>query len=142
MPFTTYGAKNLLDHFFGVDVWDVPTICIGLSTADPGMEGDGLAEPSGNGYARVELGESSGGGWETSVDADSSGASFHAYISNDSVIQFPTPSGSWGTVSHVCLFDAPSGGNLLAYLELVDSQSIVSGNNVRFLANQLIFRLG
>jgi hypothetical protein len=117
--FSTYLANKMLDHTFKVASYTVPTnIYCGLSTANPGDSASGLAEPSGNAYARTVK-----NAWDTAA----SGAS-----QNSSAITFPTATGSWGTITHAALFDASTAGNMLMYGALGTSQSVVNGNVVEF----------
>jgi hypothetical protein len=54
--FSNYLENELLDHVFGAAAYSAPaTLYVGLSTADPTDDDSGLAEPSGNGYARVAV---------------------------------------------------------------------------------------
>jgi len=140
---------ELLDHVMGVGAYTVPTnICIGLSTADPLDDASGLAEPSGNGYARVTLNT-----WNTAASRA---------ITNNGVITFPTATGAWGTITHWAIFDAATSGNMLAHGSLSASKAVVSGNTpsiasaaisvsfstggiTTFLANELldhVFKVG
>ena len=101
MSFSNYLENSLLDHLFDKAAFSAPTIYVGLSTADPLDDGSGLAEPGGGNYARVVT---SSGNWNSAVAG---------VIDNSASIIFATATASWGTISHVCLFDAVSGGNLL-----------------------------
>lgn len=111
MSLSDYGENLLLEYLFSGSVWAA------LSTADPGENGSGLVEPSGGSYARVEIGT---GNWT----AASGGVKTNAVV-----VTFPTPSGAWGTITHVALMDAISGGNLLASCPLPLSQ-IVTGTSI------------
>lgn len=123
--FADYWENEILDHLFGKGNYTPPTIYVGLSTADPTDDATGLAEPSGNAYARVAT---SGANW----NAASSGT-----IDNANDITFPEASGSWGTLTHFVLFDAASGGNMLAHGSLSVSKSISSGDTAKFAAGDL-----
>lgn len=123
--FSDYWENEILDHLFGKGSYTPPTIYVGLSTADPTDDGSGLAEPSGSGYARVET---AGSDWDAAV----AGA-----LDNANAIQFAAATGSWGTITHFALFDAISGGNMLAHGALSASQSITSGKTARFAAGAL-----
>lgn len=57
--------------------------------------------------------------------------------SNTSAIEFPTATASYGTVSHVGVFDASTGGNLLAYAALTTSKAIDTGDVLRVPAGDL-----
>lgn len=117
--FSTYLANKMLDHMFKVAAYTVPTnIYVGLSTANPTDSAGGLAEPSGNAYARTVC---------NTWDAAAGGAS-----ANTAAVTFPTATGAWGTVTHSALFDASTAGNMLMYGALGTSQAVVNGNVVEF----------
>ena len=61
--FADYWENEILDHLFGKGSYTPPTIYVGLSTADPTDNASGLAEPSGNSYARAAT---SGADWNVS----------------------------------------------------------------------------
>jgi len=48
--------------------------------------------------------------------------------SNNGAITFPSPTASWGTVTHFGIFDAASSGNLLFHGALTASKTINSGD--------------
>jgi hypothetical protein len=124
--FGNYLENKVLDHVFGKAAYTAPTIYVALSTADPTDDGSGMAEPSGNGYARVQTAAAD---W----DAASGGA-----LDNANAIEFPQASGgSWGTITHFALFDASSGGNMLAHAALSAPKTIGDGDTARFSAGAL-----
>ena len=123
--FADYWENEILDHLFGKGSYTPPTIYVGLSTADPTDDASGVAEPSGNAYARVQT---AGSDWNVA----SGGA-----IDNANDINFPEATGSWGTITHFALFDATSGGNMLAHGSLNTSKAIDSGDTARFAAGDL-----
>ena len=51
--------------------------------------------------------------------------------SNSGAIEFPTATANYGTVSHVGVYDASSGGNLIAYAALSTSKVIETGDVFR-----------
>jgi len=57
--------------------------------------------------------------------------------SNTSAVEFPTATASYGTVSHVGVFDAVTGGNLIAYAALTTSKVIDTGDVLRVPAGDL-----
>ena len=123
--FGNFWENEILDHVFGKGSYTPPTIYVGLSTADPTDDGSGIAEPSGNGYARVQT---AAGDWA----AASGGA-----ISNANDIVFPEATGSWGTIAYFFLSDASTGGNMLAHGSLGTSKAIGSGDTPKFAAGDL-----
>lgn len=127
MSFSDVLEGELLDHFFDIGAYSAPTIYIGLSTADPGDDASGLAEPSGNGYARQAC-----AAWTRTTST----------VDNDAAITFPEATGSWGTISHACIFDAVSGGNLLISFALDSPLAVSSGEVARFAAGELNVTLG
>lgn len=123
--FSNYLENELLDHLFGKGSYSPPTIYVALSTGDPLDNGSGLAEPSGNGYARDQT---DGTDWNVA----SGGA-----IDNANAIVFSEATGNWGTITHFALMDAASGGNLLVHGALSTSKSIDSGDTAEFAAGDL-----
>lgn len=104
-------------------------IYVALSTADPTEDGSGLAEPVGNGYARVQHSDNTAtpGNWTVSGDQ----------ATNTVEIDFGTATGSWGTITHFALFDASSGGNMLHFGSVTTSKSVGNGDPVKFPASTL-----
>jgi len=127
--FSDYWENEVLDHLFGKGSYSPPAIHLALSTADPGDDGTGLSEPSGDGYARAVT---SAVDWSLA----SGGA-----LANADAIEFPEASGAWGTVTHFALFDATTGGNLLAHGALAHAKAIGSGDSARFAAGDLEIHL-
>lgn len=123
--FGNFWENEILDHVFGKGTYTPPTIYVALSTADPTDDGSGMAEPSGNGYARKQT-----------AAADWNAASAGA-IDNANAIEFPEATGSWGTITHFALFDAAIGGNMLGHGTLSQSKSVGSGDTVKFAAGEL-----
>lgn len=115
---STYLANELLDHAFRNAAYSQPTIYVALSTANPKDDFSGLAEPTGNNYARKAH-----SAWE----AAAGGAT-----ENTGVIQFNTPSGSWGAITYAAIIDALTGGNGLLYAAVSQSQTPGNGDDVEF----------
>jgi hypothetical protein len=103
---TDYSADNVLNYIVGKTAMpSLPTTYLALFTAVGGDSGSGFTEVSGNNYSRVAL----SGDWNSaSGDAPST-------ITNSSTITFATPSGSWGTIIAWGIYDAATGGDLLAW---------------------------
>lgn len=85
------------------------SVYVGLSTTEPNADGTNVTEPVGNGYARVLLGHSG------QSMTQKMGTVANGHVENDEIIYFPEATGSWGTITHFCIFDRASGGNLLAF---------------------------
>lgn len=88
---------------------------IALFTSAPSDAGGGT-ECSGGSYAREAVGASGFG-------AASGGA-----ITNTSEFKWADATADWGTVTHIGLFDAATGGNLLVYGALTSSVAITNGD--------------
>jgi len=115
--------NELLDHVMGVGAYTPPaTVYLGLSTADPLDDASGLAEPSGNGYARQSI---------------AFNAAASRKVENTALVTFPQASGAWGTITHWALFDAESAGNMMAHGSLAVSKTVVSGNTPSVAANEV-----
>lgn len=121
MSFSNFLESEILDHVFGGNAYTAPgTLYLALFTSNPDEDGSGT-EVSGTSYAR------------TSVAFTVSGNT----ASNTAAVEFPTAGGSWGTVSHVGIYDASSAGNLMAYAALTTSKAIESGDVFRIPAGDL-----
>lgn len=126
MSFSNFLELEVLDHVFRNSAYTAPSnIYVALFTAAPNDAGGGT-EVSGNGYARQVM----------AFSAASSGS-----ISNSGSVEFPTATGSQGTISHMGLFDASSSGNLLAYGALTASKTVGSGDVFRFNASSVTISL-
>jgi len=120
-----YLEGELLDHVLNGNTYTAPTsVYIALFTAAPSDSGGGT-ECSGGAYERATV----TGGFTISGTA--------TRASNTSEIPFPTASGSWGTVTHVGIFDASTGGNLLFHGALTTSRSVVADDIFSFPADAL-----
>lgn len=127
MSASNYLESIILDHILGNTAYSAPaTVYIGLHTADPGETG-ATAELSGGNYSRVAVTNNS-----TNWPAASGGSK-----SNGTAINFPTPSGTWGTVTHWSIWDASSSGNCLFSGALSTSKTINSGDPVSFAISAL-----
>jgi len=121
MSFTNFLETEILDHVFAGAAYTAPsTKYIGLFTAAPGETGGGT-EVSGSAYARQSM------AFATSGDT----------TSNSSAVEFPTATGSWGTITHVGIFDASSSGNLMVYATLTASKAITTGDVFRVPSGDL-----
>jgi hypothetical protein len=58
-------------------------------------------------------------------------------ITNAEIIEFPSATGAWGTITHFALYDASSGGNVLAFGTLGVEKEPTDGDTPRFAAGLL-----
>ena len=56
---------------------------------------------------------------------------------NTGAVEYPTATAGYGTVTHVGIFDASTGGNLIAYAALTASKTIDTGDVLRLPAGDL-----
>lgn len=103
------------------------TLYIALHTSDPGESPDGSTEVSAGDYSRV--GVTTGTGFSTSLNPTE--------FSNANEVSFGTATNDWGTVSHVSLWDASTGGNCLAAYGLSTSKAINTNDEATFPAGDL-----
>lgn len=125
MSFSNYLENKVLLHVFGATAYTAPTtLYVALFTTDPGEAGTGT-EVSGGSYAR-----------QTATFTVSG-----ATATNTAAVEFPTATASWGTITYAAVYDAVSGGNLLASGALTASKTISSGDVFRIPASNLSITL-
>ncbi len=128
MSKSNYLENALLSHELGHSTFTRPaTHYFALFTAAPNDAGGGT-EISGSGYARASA-TNDGSLWSS----PSGGSSANALP-----VQFPEPSGSWGTATHFGIFDAASGGNLLRWGALTTPRAFDSGFIPFFPAGSIV----
>jgi len=122
--FSTYLENKIIDHMLRNQSYTPPTtVYVALFTADNGLEGGVITgEVSGGSYARQAL----------TLTAASDGES-----SNSSDITFPQATADWGTITHVALMDASTGGNVLMYSALDASKTVNNGDTFKINAGDL-----
>jgi hypothetical protein len=133
-----YLENKLVDQLFrGQTAPTTSTLHVALLTAAPSDSGGGT-EVSGNAYARVAV-ASSLTNWAGTQSAGSTTASSGTggQTSNNTVITFPTPTATWGTVTHFGIYDAATGGNLLFFGTLTIAKTINQSDTVSFPAGSL-----
>lgn len=124
---SNYLENKLLDHSLGKTSFTMPaTVRLALYTSDP-TDADSGTEVTGGSYARQPLTVSAASGGATANDAD---------------IEFPVATANWGTITHVGIRDAGSGGNLLWHGALAASKAIDSGDQFKIAAGDLDVTLG
>ena len=122
MSFVNSFETTVLQWGLTTDAVTRPTTWyVGLFTSDPTDTGAAGTEVSGGSYARVAV--------TFSVSGDTA--------SNTASIEFPTATANWGTVSHIGVHDAASGGNMLVHGALTSSKAIDSGDVFRIPTGDL-----
>jgi hypothetical protein len=122
--FSDYLEDKVLDHVFGGTAYTAPTtLYVALYTVAPTDTGGGT-EVSGGGYVRKTAAFTVSGTNPTTA-------------SNSAAVEYPTATANYGTVVAVGIFDALSGGNLLAYANLDTSKVVSTGDVFRFNTGDL-----
>lgn len=116
---SNYAEKLLLDWLMTTGSATRPTAWyVALYTAAPSDSGGGT-EVSGSGYARQTV---------TFAAASTPGGT----TSNTGAVTFTAAGGSWGSISHIGLHDALSGGNLLWHGAMTAAKTIADGDTLEF----------
>lgn len=124
--FSDYTENLVLNWLLTTNSATRPTAWyVGLFTAAPSDTGGGT-EVVGNAYARVATGTLSVTGTSPTT------------ATNSAAIEFAAASGgNWGTVTYAAIFDASTGGNMLAWAALTTSRTINDGDVFRIPAGSL-----
>jgi hypothetical protein len=126
---TDFLELKLLDHSLGTTSYTKPTnvyLALFTSATSDAAGGTEVSTAGGSLYARQAV----------TFSAAASGSATHA-----ADIAFPVAGASWGTITHIALFDAATGGNMLWHGPLNASKAIGSGDQFRMPAGQLTVSL-
>ena len=114
---TNYLAHKLLDLVYGGQAFTAPaSLYVGLSLQAERSDGV-VTEPTGGSYARVAV----------TNDLTKFPAAANRQKANAALIQFPAPTGAWGTILSFFIADASSGGNVLVMANLATPIAVASG---------------
>jgi len=127
--FNDYTESLVLNWLFTTNSATRPTAWyVGLFTSAPSDTGGGT-EVSGSAYARKATGTITVSGTATTA-------------TNSAAIEFAAASGgNWGAIGWAAVFDASSGGNMLAWAPLTTSRTINDGDVFRIPAGSLTITL-
>jgi hypothetical protein len=126
MSLTNTYENAALEALMRGQSWAPPTH-LALLTADPGEPGT-LTEVAGGSYARVAIGT------PTTFWSAASGST----VANAATIDWPKATAPWGTVTHIGLMTAASGGALVARAPLSAAKTIDANDIFRIEAGQLV----
>lgn len=105
--FSDFHGRKVIDYTTGKTAMPtLPTVYVALFTAVGADDGTGFTEVSGGSYARKGT---AGSDW------NAASGSAPASTTNAAALTFPVATADWGTVIAFGLYDAPTGGNLLAW---------------------------
>jgi len=94
---------------------------LGLFTSDPTETGSAGTEVSGGGYVRKAVTFTVSGNEAT----------------NSAAIEWDAATASWGTVTHIAVMDALTGGNMIASNALTTAKAIATDDIIRVPAGDL-----
>lgn len=128
--FSNYLEEKIIECSLRGGTWPtITTIYIALFTADPGETGTANeVNPAGTwtNYARVDAadGGAISSGWSASADGVSSNAKAITFAANNGSADV--------TVTHIGIFDAATGGNMLYHAPLASSKTLKQGDVLSF----------
>jgi len=123
MSLTNAFETHTLQYLLTTDSVTRPTSWyIGLFTSDPTDTSAGTEVSTGTGYARTAV--------TFTVTGDTA--------SNSAAVEFPAASGgNWGTISHIGVMDAATGGNMIVHSALTTAKAINDGDVFRIPTGDL-----
>jgi len=124
--FSNYLENALINAVLRNTSYTSPTtVYVALFTSDPTDAGSGT-EVSGGSYARTSV---------------TFGAPSNGVTTSNADCTFPQATASWGTVTHIGLYDASTSGNLLFHTPLDTSKTIDSGDIFKIASGSLTVTL-
>lgn len=144
---SNYLENKLIDHLLRTTTFSQPSvIAIALCTTAPTDASTGatiVEVPDANNYSRQTLNPLNAN-WEATQGGTSGASSGTGGATSNAVdVDFPAPSGSWGTITHVAVCDSATwgAGNVLFHGALTTPISPTSGDEVVITAGDLTFTL-
>ena len=119
---TDYMEDRIVNFMRNTAITGHALVYVALFTTATSDDGTGT-EVSGNGYAR-EL-------------AGLSAPSPSGVTTNASDITFTTATGSWGTITHLALYDASTTGNMIMHSAVDVEKTVASGDTYKINAGDL-----
>lgn len=121
-----YAENKLLNHILGIEAFAMPEkIYIALFTSDPTDAAIGT-EVTGGGYERKNV----TGTFSKATTGTSSNNIDHL---------FPAAKSLWGTITHIAIYDAPTGGNMLWHSKLSTEKTIAATDKIELGAGKITF---
>ena len=142
LSMSNFLENKLIDDIFKAQPYTSPTsLHVGLFTTACTDAGPGT-EVTGGAYVRGAI-TSALANWAGTQAAASAVASAGTggTTSNNVVITFPTPTVTWGTVTHMGIFDASTVGNMLFCFALTTSKTINIGDTITYPAGSLTLQI-
>ncbi len=126
--FSNYYANKIIDATLRNTSFALPsTVYLGLFTSATGLDTDSLGtatevSTSGTAYARKSITFAAPTNGVTAPAAD---------------VEFIEATGNWGTVTHVAILDAATGGHVIYWAALNSPKAITAGDVARFKTTTL-----
>jgi hypothetical protein len=133
---SNYLENKVLDHVLTASAYTAPTTrYLALFT-----------NTSGSAAANLEAGTlsdevSTGGGTSYGRQTITFGAASGGSSSSSATVTFPTAGANWGTITHVAVMDAATGGNVLFYGAVTTSKTIETGDTFQVSSGNLTVSL-
>jgi hypothetical protein len=123
MSLTNAFETHALKYLLTADALTRPALWyVGLFTSDPTDTGTAGTEVAGSAYTRTAVG--------FTVTGDTA--------SNTAAVEFPAATGgNWGTISHIGIMDASTGGNMIVHASLTVAKAINDGDVFRIPTGDL-----
>jgi hypothetical protein len=100
-------------------------VYLALFTSDP-TDANAGTEVTGGAYQRQQI---------------TFGTPNNGMVSNSNEILFPVATANWGTITHIGIFDAATGGNLLFYGAVTTSKTISTNDQLKINAGDISITL-
>jgi hypothetical protein len=121
-----YAENKVLELLVGKTAFSTPTAYVGLFTSLPDENGAGGTEASAGNYAR-----------KSTAGADWASASAGAITNTNDITFVECASANWGTIVGFGIWDAASGGNMIAWADLDQSKNVTIGDTFKFAAGDI-----
>lgn len=121
-------ANKSLEAQVGKTTFTAAAVHVGLSSTLPTATGGNITEPSGGSYARVAT---TGASWTNAA----AGA-----LSNAVNLTFPKATADWlsaAVLGYAVLFDASTGGNMVAFAPITDAREAKNNDQLSIPAGEL-----
>ena len=125
-----YLENKIIDWLFRAQTFSPPaTLYVALFTTGDNDADSSKVEVSGGSYARVAVTPSLANFAGTqSAGSTTASSGTGGTTSNNNAITFPAPTGNWGSIVGVGVYDASTSGNLLFYGALGTNKTVNNGD--------------
>lgn len=143
MGMSDYLENKLIDFIFrGIQYIPSENLYIALCTTVPedSDSGSTIAEISGGNYSRVKIPCQASSWYSTDGSTTLVSNGINGRTGNATPVEWSNI--TWeGTIIAMAICDSPTGGNMLFYGELTQTKTVVPGNSLTFLVNQITYTI-